>query len=71
LLPSLLQGIFAALTLINSFPSERMLSLRERAAGTYYASAYFLAKSTAETLFQLPVPIIFSVVCYWIVGLQV
>lgn len=40
-------------------------------AGTYYASAYFLAKSTAETLFQLPIPVIFSVVVYWIVGLQV
>jgi hypothetical protein len=29
----LLQGVFAGLVLINSFPSERMLSLRERAAG--------------------------------------
>jgi hypothetical protein len=48
-----------------------MLSLRERAAGTYYASAYFLAKYAAETVFQLPMPIIFSALVYWISGLQV
>jgi hypothetical protein len=36
--------MFGALIVINSFPSERMLSLRERAAGTYHVSAYFLAK---------------------------
>lgn len=29
---------------VNSFPSERALVLRERAAGTYYVSAYFMAK---------------------------
>ena len=34
------QGIFASLQTINSFPSERALALRERAAGTYHVSAY-------------------------------
>jgi hypothetical protein len=38
---------------INSFPSERLLVLRERAAGTYYASAYFMAKNCAELMFQV------------------
>jgi ATP-binding cassette subfamily G (WHITE) protein 2 len=64
------QGIFAALVVINSFPSERLLVLRERAAGTYYASAYFLAKVTAEVLLQLPIPVLFSAIVYWLVGLQ-
>lgn len=64
------QGMFGALQMINSFPSERVLSLRERAAGTYHASAYFLAKVSAETLFQLPMPIVFSAIVYWLVGLQ-
>lgn len=41
------QGIFGALGVINSFPAERVLTLRERAAGMYRASAYFLAKTTA------------------------
>ena len=53
------QGIFGALMVINSFPVERSLSLRERASGTYFASAYFIAKILAETAIQFPVPIIF------------
>jgi hypothetical protein len=55
---------------INSFPSERMLVLRERAAGTYYASAYFMAKTTSDTLVQLPIPVIFSAIVYFMIGLQ-
>jgi ATP-binding cassette subfamily G (WHITE) protein 2 len=53
------QGIFGALMVINSFPTERALTLRERASGTYLASAYFTAKIIADTLVQIPVPIIF------------
>ena len=66
----LFQGVFGALIQINSFPSERALSLRERAAGTYYASAYFLAKTTAETFTQIVTPIIFSLTVYFLIGLQ-
>lgn len=36
-------------------------------AGTYYASAYFLAKSSAETLFQLLNPVLFSATVYFLV----
>eukprot|EP00953_Heterococcus_sp_UTEX-ZZ885_P004665 3011-Heterococcus_DN1.PRE.4 len=39
-------GMFGALTTINSFPGERMLALRERASGTYLASAYFAATTS-------------------------
>jgi len=53
------QGVFGALMVINSFPVERTLTLRERASGTYFASAYFIAKIIADTLVQLPIPIIF------------
>ena len=51
--------MFGALMVINSFPVERALTLRERASGTYFASAYFTAKIIADILVQLPVPIIF------------
>ncbi|KAI9144775.1 P-loop containing nucleoside triphosphate hydrolase protein [Paraphysoderma sedebokerense] len=64
------QGMFAALSIINSFPSERLLVLRERAAGTYQASSYFLAKNLAEAIMQLICPIVFSVIVYFMVGLQ-
>jgi ATP-binding cassette subfamily G (WHITE) protein 2 len=43
---------------INSFPSERLLVLRERAAGTYYASAYFAAKVVVDCAMQLPIPVV-------------
>jgi ATP-binding cassette subfamily G (WHITE) protein 2 len=64
------QGIFSALTLINSFPKERTLVLRERAAGTYYVSAYFLAKNMAEMATQVIAPMVFSLIVYFLVGLQ-
>ncbi|CAF0758276.1 unnamed protein product [Adineta ricciae] len=65
------QGVFGALMVINSFPVERTLTLRERASGTYFASAYFTAKIIAETLIQIPVPIIFSAIVYFLIGFQV
>ncbi|CAF0962951.1 unnamed protein product [Didymodactylos carnosus] len=64
------QGIFGALTVINTFPVERALTLRERASGTYLASAYFVSKIIVETLVQLPVPILFSISVYFLIGLQ-
>jgi ATP-binding cassette subfamily G (WHITE) protein 2 len=56
--------------LINSFPAERQIVLRERAAGTYYISAYFLAKISVDFIAQALYPVLFSCVVYWMVGLQ-
>lgn len=53
------QGLFGALMILNSFPVERTLTLRERASGTYQASAYFIAKILVDTFVQLPVPVFF------------
>eukprot|EP01126_Amoeba_proteus_P060970 TRINITY_DN8131_c0_g1_i35.p1 TRINITY_DN8131_c0_g1~~TRINITY_DN8131_c0_g1_i35.p1 ORF type:complete len:617 (-),score=126.37 TRINITY_DN8131_c0_g1_i35:111-1895(-) len=64
------QGVFGALIVINSFPGERTLILRERMAGTYYSSAYFVSKSCVDSVTQAPIPIIFSVIVYWLVGFQ-
>ena len=58
------QGVFGALTVINSFPVERTLTLRDRASGTYFASAYFIAKVLADLLVQLPIPIIFVCILF-------
>jgi len=65
------QGVFGALMVINSFPVERALTLRERASGTYFASAYFMAKILTEIIVQLPVPILFSCTVYFLIGFQV
>jgi ATP-binding cassette subfamily G (WHITE) protein 2 len=53
--------------LINSFPSEREIVLRERAAGSYKVSAYFMSKILAEGVIQVVYPIIFSLIVYWII----
>jgi len=64
------QGVFGALIVINSFPRERVLVLRERAAGIYFFSAYFYSKILVEGFWQLPYPIVFSCIVYWLVGFQ-
>jgi len=64
------QGVFGALILLNTLPRERLLVLRERAAGTYYVSAYFVSKILIEGLAQIPFPWIFSLTVYWLIGFQ-
>ena len=64
------QGIVAALQCISSFPLERSIILRERAAGAYYVSAYFLAKSTVDILSVCWGPTIFCAIVYPSIGYQ-
>ena len=58
------QGVIASLQGCFSFPLERALMIRERSAGTYYVSAYFLAKSLADMAVQSIPPIVYSLVVY-------
>ena len=44
--------------------------LRERAAGSYYCSAYFLAKVTVDTFIELLSPIVFTAFVYPLCGLN-
>jgi ATP-binding cassette subfamily G (WHITE) protein 2 len=64
------QGIVGSLVSINSFPSERAIMLRERQAGTYQVSSYFLAKTFVDILTQTWPPILFSCVVYFMIGYQ-
>ena len=64
------QGIFASLQTVNSFPAERAIMLRERSAGSYYVSAYFIAKTVVDMVTQLWPPILFSVIVYPLMGFQ-
>jgi ABC-type multidrug transport system ATPase subunit/ABC-type multidrug transport system permease subunit len=64
------QGVIALFTVVNVFPAERQIVLRERAAGMYNTSAYFLAKSLAELPIQLVYPLVFSIIVYWMIGFQ-
>lgn len=64
------QGIFSALLAVNSYPADRSVVLRERAAGTYRVSAYFCAKAFVETIVQSVYPAIFSIIVYFLIGFQ-
>eukprot|EP00123_Amoebidium_parasiticum_P015471 comp22988_c0_seq1/m.36596 comp22988_c0_seq1/g.36596 ORF comp22988_c0_seq1/g.36596 comp22988_c0_seq1/m.36596 type:complete len:647 (-) comp22988_c0_seq1:242-2182(-) len=59
--------MFSAMLL---FHNEKPIFLRERAAGAYRVSAYYLAKSFAETPVEIFFPIIFGTITYWMLGLQ-
>ncbi|KAJ8299314.1 hypothetical protein KUTeg_023374 [Tegillarca granosa] len=51
-------------------PAERMVINKERSAGWYRLSAYYLAKMTSELPLILVQPVFFGTVVYWSVGLN-
>ena len=54
------QGVVSSLQGTYAFPMERAIMLRERAAGAYYVSAYFLAKTGVDSFFQMIAPFVFT-----------
>eukprot|EP01038_Epipyxis_sp_PR26KG_P012159 gene12159-16282_t len=64
------EGLIFSYQTINAFPRERAIMLRERQNGTYRVSAYFLGKSLADMIVQIPEPVIFASIVYFPVGLQ-
>ena len=63
------QGVVASLQGTYSFPLERAIMLRERAAGAYYTGSYYCAKFMADTVCQIPIPILFTCIVYPMTGL--
>ncbi|XP_048781230.1 uncharacterized protein LOC125683804 [Ostrea edulis] len=55
---------------VIAFPLERMVITKERLAGWYRLSAYYLAKMTSELVLILIQPLIFITIIYWCVGLN-
>ncbi|KAF9973628.1 hypothetical protein BGZ73_003124 [Actinomortierella ambigua] len=58
---------FAAMA---QFIIERSLFLRERAAGMYRTTSYFLAKTIVETLSYTILTVVFVVIVYFLIGLN-
>lgn len=52
------------------FPLQRNVMLRERSAGTYRISSFYLSKILTEVPNQIVQRILFYTVVYWMVGLQ-
>ncbi|KAJ8955185.1 hypothetical protein NQ318_009081 [Aromia moschata] len=62
-----LQNVFAV---INVFCSELPVFLREHRNGMYRTDVYFLAKTIAETPIFILMPIVFTSICYYLIGLN-
>ena len=58
-----------ALTLLFSVPGERGVISKERAAGAYRLSAYYLAKSASELPLHILAPTLFYTFIFWMAGL--
>ncbi|KAK2142869.1 hypothetical protein LSH36_903g00013 [Paralvinella palmiformis] len=63
-------GFFTMFDIITSFPDERTVITKERAAGTYRLSAYYLSKMTSEAPLMFLLPIIMTTISYWMTGLM-
>ncbi|KAJ0770153.1 putative ABC-2 type transporter, P-loop containing nucleoside triphosphate hydrolase [Helianthus annuus] len=63
-------GIFPVFTAIFTFPQERAMLNKERAADMYRLSAYFMARTTTDLPLDLFLPMLFLLVVYFMAGLR-
>ncbi|KAK9736641.1 ABC transporter [Popillia japonica] len=61
------QNVFAV---INVFCSELPIFLREHQNGMYRTDVYFICKTLSETPLFTFVPVIFTCICYFLIGLN-
>lgn len=67
---SVFWGFFPVFTAIFTFPQERAMLNKERAADMYRLSAYFVARTTSDLPLDLLLPLLFLVVVYFMAGLK-
>ncbi|KAL6988166.1 ABC transporter G member 22 [Sarracenia purpurea var. burkii] len=67
---SVFWGFFPVFTAIFTFPQERAMLNKERAADMYRLSAYFMARTTSDLPLDLLLPVLFLVVIYFMAGLR-
>ncbi|KAJ8900034.1 hypothetical protein K2173_024149 [Erythroxylum novogranatense] len=63
-------GFFPVFTAIFTFPQERAMLSKERAADMYRLSAYFVARTTSDLPLDLVLPVLFLLVVYFMAGLK-
>ncbi|PWA99575.1 ABC-2 type transporter family protein [Artemisia annua] len=63
-------AFFPVFTAIFTFPQERAMLNKERAADMYRLSAYFMARTTSDLPLDLFLPMLFLVVVYFMAGLR-
>ncbi|GAB2263908.1 hypothetical protein Droror1_Dr00026042 [Drosera rotundifolia] len=63
-------GFLPVFTAIFTFPQERSMLKKERAADMYRLSAYFFARMTSDLPLDLLLPVIFISIVYFMTGLK-
>ncbi|KAI3791621.1 hypothetical protein L2E82_05480 [Cichorium intybus] len=63
-------AFFPVFTAIFTFPQERAMLKKERAADMYKLSAYFMARTTSDLPLDLLLPLIFLLIVYFMGGLK-
>ena len=61
---------FGQMQAMMQFTQERNLMLKEKAAGMYQISAYYLAKMLSDIPSLIIGPLIFCSISYWLIGFQ-
>eukprot|EP00667_Euglena_gracilis_P009350 EG_transcript_9492 len=56
--------------IVHTFPAEKAVLRREHANGMYSIFPYFFSKFVSELPFQVLLPVIYSSIFYWLVGLN-
>lgn len=60
----------AVFPILTVFPSKRAMSIRERAAGMYRCSSFYLSNVIVEIPSQVAQRALFIIVVYWMIGLK-
>lgn len=63
-------GAFTLMHFARAFVGERLLVDRERAAGVYDTLPYFLSRLIVDVPMQIVLPVLFTVIFYWMAGLN-
>lgn len=64
------QLLFGLLGVVNTFPGERAVFLREVQDRWYHPAAFYFSKVFVDTLMQSFFPIFMALISYWFVGLN-
>ncbi len=64
------QSFNGLISVLNTFPKEKVIVNREISSNAYKLNSYFLSKFFVELPINILPPLVFSLILYWIVGLN-
>ncbi|GAB4844815.1 ABC transporter G member 25 [Ancistrocladus abbreviatus] len=67
---SIFWGVFPSFNAVFAFPQDRAIFTKERAAGMYTLSPYFMARIVGDLPMELVLPVVFVSVIYWMTDLK-